>query len=70
MYYCQALVQVQAPVPTDPQVVSRIKVPPKRKKEVFGARADTKITWTWATHHPTTKSSLFYCPSAGAPNLT
>ena len=28
---------------------SRLKVPQKRKKEGFGPRADTKITWT--THH-------------------
>ena len=32
------MVQVQVPAPTDPQV------PPKRKKEGFGPKADTKIT--------------------------
>ena len=44
---CQALVQVQvqAPVPTDPQS-SQINIPPKtKKKDLDLAWADSKILW-------------------------
>ena len=40
-FFCQALVQVQAPVPTDTKLN---KSPQKRKKEGFGPWADTKST--------------------------
>ena len=40
-----------SPSPCPNRTPSRIKVPPKKKKEGFGPWADTKITW--ATIHPT-----------------
>ena len=49
-FFCQALVQVQAPVPTDTKLN---KSPQKRKKEGFGPWADTKTTWATTTPpHP------------------